>query len=193
MSTEFVIMDSANVPNACVLGNRPRLEKPWQFSRGMSRVATFPPDFAWPMDPEFPNATLLVDNLINTDGMLVISPRLHEFFKAQGVDHVEYLPLTILDHRGRPAAKDYVIAHPIDPVDCLDLAASKGRLSEIQKDVVMEVEKVVLEPAKIDPTRQLFRAKGFPVATIVTRKLADAIDAGGFVGIRWIALDKFRG
>jgi len=31
------------------------------------------------------------------------------------------------------------------------------------------------------------------VATIVTKKLADAIDAGGFVGIRWVALDKFRG
>ena len=193
MSTAFMIMDSANVPNACVLGNPPRLPKRWQFSQGIPRAATFPADFSWPMNPDFPNATLLVDNLINTDNMLVISPKLKNFFVEQGIDHVEYLPLTILDHRGRPAAKDYVVARLIYPFDCLDVSASKASFSDIQPDVVMDVEKVVLDPAKIDPSRQLFRAKGFPAATIVTKKLADAIDAGGFVGIRWISLDKFRG
>jgi hypothetical protein len=191
--SNLLVWDSAVVPNGCVLGEHSELEDSWEFLDGVSRAETFPTDFTYSMHPDFPHDTLLVDNLINTDMMTVVSPALRSFLESWNLTNVEYLPTTILDHRGRPAGRNYCVVHPINPVDCLDLAKSGARFSAIDAETVEEIKQLVVDESRLDPTRRFFRPKGFYRATLVTKDLAAAIDKQGFRGIRWIELDAFRG
>jgi hypothetical protein len=134
----------------------------------------------------------LVDNLINTHQTIVASPKLRAFLEARGLKKVEYLPVTILDHRGRPASTEYSIVHPIEPIDCLDLAASQPHFSAIDKTTIQRVKKLVIDEAKLDPQRELFRANGFGKVTFASRALAQALDQAKFVGIQWKELADYH-
>jgi hypothetical protein len=192
MSNKLVIWDSAAVPNACILGKHSDIEDPWELYEGVSRAANFPSDFRYNMDPDFPHDTLLVDNLVNTDMSAVVSLRLKQFLEQRGLKKVEYLPVMIMDHRGRLASRDYFIVHPIDPVDCLDYEKSGVRYSEIDPETIQEVKHLVIDESRLDPEREFFRPKGFYQVTFATRALAKAVDEQGFVGIRWVELAKYH-
>src|ERR1039457_4830923 len=67
-----------------------------------------------------PKRPLLLDNISNTQRLLIISKRLKACLEKQAVPDVEYLPLTLLDDKERVASDSYFIAHLLHRPDCLD-------------------------------------------------------------------------
>jgi hypothetical protein len=193
MTQNLVVWRHKSVPNGIVLGQHTEIERSWELYEGVSRAADWPADFTYSLNPDFPNDTVLVDLPKNTDTFLVISGKLKKFFEERQLQQIEYLPVTILDHKERVASRDYFIANPLNYVDCMDLAASGARFSEIDKESVQQIKKLVLDDKRIDPKRELFRCKGYVNATLVRRELAQAMDKAGFKGPLWTELDKFRG
>jgi hypothetical protein len=179
--------------HGCALKDLSGVDDVWELLDGLPRAERFPDDASYSMHPDFPDDTLLTDSLINSDMLIVASPKLKAFVEARKLKKVEYLPLRIIDHKGKVASKDYFIIHPIEPVDCLDLEASGAIRSTIDTETIRKVKRLVLDESKLDPDRELFRPKGFYRATLVRRALAQAIDAAGFTGVRWTELDKYRG
>lgn len=149
-SKKLVIWDSAAVPNACVLWKHSEIEDPWELVEGVPRAATFPADCTYAMHPDFLHNTLLVDNLINTDRLVVVSLRLKQFLEARGIKQLEFLPVTIMDLRERPASRDYFIVHPIEHVDCLDLEKSGARFSAIDPETIPVL--VLVPPTPVSHT-----------------------------------------
>ncbi|MEQ1850440.1 MAG: DUF1629 domain-containing protein [Chthoniobacteraceae bacterium] len=169
------------------------MEKQYQFNDGMSRAENFPSDAAFTMDPEFPDNTLLTDNLINLNMMIVVSSKLREFLEKRAPTHLEYLRVTILNHKGKPASEDYFIIHPIDPVDCLDLPKSQPTYSSMDRTNIKRVKQVALDESKVDRDRLLFRPKSFYRATLIKEEVAAEIDRAGFTGVRWVKPEEFTG
>ena len=99
---------------------------------------------------------------------------------------VEYLPVSIVDHRGRIASPDYCIVNPINPVDCLDADKSGADWSELNEGTIDSIAKLVITEEKVPPARQLFRMKYFYDLILIRRELAEAINGSGATGIRWI-------
>jgi hypothetical protein len=193
MASDFVVWTHAWVENAAVLDGFRGVPDPWELKNGIPRAEGFPDEVVFTMDPERPHDTMLVDSLHNTDRLIVASKRLKEFLAARALDQMEYLPVTILDHKGRPAAGgDYWIIHPLEPIDCLKVDECGARLSPINKNKIQFLSRLVIGEAKIDANRDLFRPKGYTKAFIVRRELASAIDEAGFTGIRWVELDDYR-
>jgi hypothetical protein len=188
----FVIWDSAVVKNAVVLHLLKGVEKEYQLRKGIPRAATFPSHAVYTMHPDFPHNTILVDNLVNTGLRIVASQRLKEFLEKQAVPKVEYLPVAIVNHKGKAASNDYFIVHPVEPVECLDLEKCEPTWGEVDETSIDEVRQLVIDETRVDPGRQLFRPKQFHQVILARRTLAEAIDAAGFTGIRWIELDKFK-
>lgn len=191
MKSDYVIWRAKYVPNVCALDEFKGVDKQWEFSEGVPRASTFPEDAVFTMDPDSPYDTLLADNLPNTKMLIVGSRKLKEFIEEQKTKEVEYLPVTILDHRGRVASRDYFIIHPIRPVDCLNLDECGARWSSLDETSISRVKRLVINESKINRKRVLFRAKYFEKAILVRRNLAEAIDAKGFTGIRWVELTDY--
>lgn len=167
------------------------LEDDFRLPDGEPLADTFPADVRLTMDPDKPKNLLFVDNLYNRHRILVVSERLAAFLQAREMPEVEFLPVGIVDHRGRLAKPVYRIAHPVRPVDCLDEAASKVRRMAVDRSRIAGLERLVLDPARVDPRRAMFRVAGYTAAVLVRTDIADAIEAAGFTGVGFLALDEY--
>lgn len=190
MKSNYLIWQYKYIDNACSLDELQNVEKLYQLRNGIPRAATFPEDAVYTMDPDRIHDTLLIDSLFNVDGLIVASYRLKEFLKVRLLKKTEYLPVTILDHKGKHS-QNYFIIHPIYPVECLDVDKCGATWSDIIEDDIDEVQHLVIDESKVDPTRELFRPKHFDRVTLVQRNLAEAINQEGFTGIRWTELSDY--
>lgn len=159
---------------------------------GEPMAAAFPADAAFHMHPDFPDNLLLQDSLSNSDMCLVVSQRLKNAVQALAPPQVEYLPVAIIDHKGRKLREPYFILHPLDPIDCIDRDASGAEFDPIlDPDAIESVQRMVLDEGSIPPERTLFRLKHYWGAVVLSRGLAAALEAGGFTGVRWLELDQY--
>lgn len=188
--SNHVIWGRERVDGACMLYKLSGVEKVFQLLDGIPRAAGFPADATYAMDPNFPDDMLLTDSLNNPDMLIVVSEPFRQLIASKATRGVEYLPVAIIDHKGKVAGRCYIV-HPIEPLDCLDLDRCEPRRSRIVKTMIDDVKRLVLDDAKIDPERALFRPRGFPRVVLVRRDLAEAITASGFTGTRWVELDAY--
>ena len=191
MPSDYVLWVSRNVDHAAVLGTLHGVDKQYELNDGVPRAATWTAAARYTMNPDFPHDTLLTDALINTDQLVVGSDRLKKFLEGRKVNEVEYLPVTVMNHKNRPAGTDYFIINPIHPVDCLDVDASDVTWSMIDETQVESVGRLVLDPSRVDKDRELFRVANFPNVTLARRDLAQAMDKQSFTGVRWVELDQY--
>lgn len=190
MAPPVLIWGVGPVRHACSLGPIVGLENPYSLYLGAPIAATFPDDAHLAMDPDLPYDTRLTDNLANLDLQIIVSTRLKDQLEALRLPNVEYLPVAIRNHKNRSAGT-YFVVHPLAPVDCLDLPRCGATFGAVDKDHILDLERLAIDPNRLDPRRPLFRPKAYYQVTLVTRELASALSAGGFTGLRWIEVDDY--
>src|ERR1700745_1396290 len=120
MSDSFLIWQYQSVPFACVLKAFVGIDKKFRLYEGVPLEASFPAGVQLKMHPDFPTALLLIDTCQNASMCIVASKSVQTFLRSKDLQKVEYLPVSIIDHKGQVASKDYCIVHALDPVDCID-------------------------------------------------------------------------
>ncbi len=193
MKDEFLIWAAHldRKKNYCVLEDLDNVDDDFELKKGIPRQHDFPDNAVYNMDPEYPRNVVLADNLFNINRMIVASGVLKRFVEERSPANMEYLPVTIMNHKGRVASRDYFILHPVHPQDGLDADASGAVWSDFIDDEIDEVERLVIDASKIPREIQLLRLKYYPDPILVRRNLAEAISNEGFTGIRWITLDQY--
>ncbi len=189
---EYVVWECAAVGNACGLDSIENVERARALKRGVPFGDAFPGDARFRMSKAHKKDTVLTDDLSNTDRLKVCSPRLVDFLRKAKVGHVEYLPVRILDHKGKVASSDYRIVNPFPPQDVLDLKASGPQYSAIRKTTIMDVKRLVIDAKRVEPGVRIFRIKDFTDPVLVDRQLAEDIAAAGFVGPVFTELDEYE-
>jgi hypothetical protein len=189
--SDYLILIYKSVDGACVLKDLKGLEKTFRLNNGTSLAAEWPESVTLHMHPDFPTDILLVDNVLNADMLIVASKRLQECVRSRAPVEVEYLPVKIIDHKGRVASSEYSILHPTNPVDCIDKEQSVFEADLIDPNDIDTIEKLVLDDARIPQDRLFFRLRGFWGITLVRRDLASAISAAGCSGIEWLEVDDY--
>src|SRR5689334_17546921 len=121
---DYVVWRWSAEGNSCMLVPPERIDRDWELYEGVPRAAGFPGDALFRMSDDHPRDMGLVDSLANIGTLVVASRRLKEHFEGKALKNVEYLPVTIINHKGRIASRDYFIVHPIVPQDCLDVQRS---------------------------------------------------------------------
>jgi hypothetical protein len=140
--------------------------------------------------PEFPNDMRLLDNVQNLEGFVLVSNRLREFLEGCGVEQVEFLPVSVVNHKGRSEAEPFYVVNPIGAHDVLDIDASGP---EFFDDTILTVMQTVIREDELDPALDLVRLARFANPTLIKRELAAKIDAAEFSGICWRELEKYEG
>jgi len=191
MTDVYFVWQYRTVPDACVLNRFSGLDDSFRLRQGVPLLDGFPSDVAFHMDPDFPNNLLLVDNLLNSDRAMVVSPTLRDWLEKRRIPKVEYLPVSIIDHRGRVASADYAIVHPIDPVDCIDRERSEFSESRITPGQISRFRKMVIDDGRVPADRQIIRLHGFWGATLVRADLVEALSAGRFSGLGFLPVSEY--
>ena len=189
---DYVVWGAEEIPRGIVLDE---LEGAGDFdiemTTGQRCLESFPHDVVFTADKDFPNNLALADTIENTKGVVVVSQKLKEFLESWNPPEVEFLPVTVLNHKKRPAGK-YFIVHPVSPVDVLKAKESGAKYDPDMDDWVDSVKKIVLDKSKIDPDRLLFKLHSFYECVLIRKDLADAITKKGFTGVKWIDCSQYR-
>ncbi len=189
---DFVVWESSAAGNACWLDPVENFDRARALRRGVPFGSDFPKGVQFRMSKQHKKDTALTDDLGNSDSLKICSARLVDHLKKAKTQHVEYLPVVILDHKGKVASADYRIVNPFPPQDVLDLKASGPTYSAIHKSSINDVKRLVIDPKRVEPGVRIFRIKGFTNPVLVDRKLAEEIAAEGFVGAAFIELDEYE-
>ena len=190
MKNEFVIWEYKTVRHASGLEMLPDCgfdDEAGDLLNGGPLAARFPSDVRLTMNADTPNDTVLPDNVSNIRMLVLVSPRLANFLRQRNLPAVEYLPVTVIDHKGTLLAEPFSIVHPIEPLDCVDESASVFERSRILGRY-RKFDRLVLDPARIPAERALFRIAKFWSATLVRRSLAEELLAAGFTGLAFAEL-----
>jgi hypothetical protein len=191
MSGDFVVWEADTDGNYCALGALQGVDAVYEIKEGKSRAQGFPKDAKFEMDKRFPKDIALADGLYNSDRFVVVSARLKAFLDGEAPPFVEYLQVTIENHKGRAASRDYFIVHPVAIVDCIDMERSKLVWNSMDPGIIANYEKLVLLPDRIDPALLLFRPKHSKSLVVIRGSLAEKLEAGGFTGLWLNDVDEF--
>jgi hypothetical protein len=189
--SNYVVWQAEEVPHCLVLDELDKVDLDVELQRGLPCKGEFPSNAVFTADPEFPNDIGLADNFENTQRLVVVSGKLKEFVESWKPQKVEYLPVTILNHKSRPAGK-YFIIHPVEPVDALKPAESGAKFNARRNDRIDSVKRLVLDEERIEASRVIFKLKSFYRCVLIRRDLADAISKAGFTGLKWTECSKYK-
>lgn len=180
--TSFFIWGSEYEEGYCVIKAPVGVEKAYQLDEGISRIEGWHSDVVCKMNPEFPKDIRLTDNLYGA-GLVVVSELIKEALVSEEVKNIELLPVTILNHKGRIASKNYFIMNPIGVVECIDLEKSVVEWNLIDTNLIDGCEQVIFKEDFISEDCKIFRPKFWPYLIIIRNELAEKLVGAGFTGL----------
>jgi hypothetical protein len=186
MSNGFVVFGYKRIDGKVSLDRLVNVDDAFDLMYGRPRAKGWPSDASFSMRADRKDNTILTDTLSNTDSLIIASEKLVALLRGRNVASMEYLPLTIFDHKKKPVKTQYYILNPVSLVDCVDVKASGGKASPLDPDALGSIERLVLDERRVPADRQIFRTKSYPQEYVVRKELAEAMDAAGIVGPRWI-------
>ena len=144
----YVILNAVPAPGYCVLEEIENMDDPLQLEKGV-KLEPWPGDVKFLMDPNYPKAIRLGDCIKNLPGAIVVSKRLKQLLEAAKPANVEYLPVSIINHKGKVASADYFIVNPYRLQDCIDRKQSVLKWNAIDPDLDSTCTKLVIDEGKV--------------------------------------------
>ena len=99
----------------------------------------------------------------------------------RGQPNIELLPVTLVDHGGKPRAEKYFFLNPL-AIDCLVIESCHVQWNHIDPDSASELAAIVIDPARVGAATMFRPTIMNSRPTIVTRELAEKL--AGFEGVR---------
>jgi hypothetical protein len=175
----------------CVLESLQNVPDAYEIAAGKPRLTGFPKNAQYHMNREFKKQVALADNLWGPGGHRVISGKLKSFVETRKPVGVEFLPVSIIDHKGKVASADYFLLHPVRIVDCIDQKKSQIDWNAIDKDQISSCPELVFNLKAIPEDALVFRPRHMEYEVFVQRQLADDISAEGFTALLFMEPEEY--
>ena len=159
MSDYYVIQVPAPAGAGVIDSYPPGGPADWRYHEAVSLRDAYPKGATMKFSRNFPDGRVLLDFVPNILMALIVSPKARKVIDTLEVRNAEFLPVTILDHRGGVAGEDYAILNLIGTEDAIDRSASTLRMSALIPAEIDRVKKMVLEKKAISPDAKMFRCR----------------------------------
>jgi hypothetical protein len=186
--SNYLMSKAVAGPSFCVLRTPQNMPDATLLRKGV-RLAPWPGDVQFHMDPTFPKAIQLPDWVKNMSNALVASPALKKIIEASAPPDMEYLPITLIDHQGRVASSDYFMLNPCSLQDAINQELSTIEWNAIDPTFISDCTSMVLDESRIDPHATVFRLKHYPSKVVFRRDLANTIKKAGCTGIKFVEIE----
>lgn len=164
----------------------------WRFAEGEPLGKEFPKKATVKYSDNFPDGRVLADFVNNISDVLIVSSRVRTAFEKAGVPNVEYLPITILDHRGRVAGKDYYIANVLSSEPAIDMRKSDVIVGDLD-DQITAINQLVIDKKAVSPDAKLFRATTMRTLFLIREDALEALQSCGAEGYKTYPADGWDG
>jgi hypothetical protein len=188
--SRYVIVSADPGTRYALLQKVENLGEDFNFRAGMEAKAW--KDVRFHMDPGFPKQIQLPDYVENLHGHIIVSARFKDLVQRHQSEHLQCLPITIIDHKGRVASTEYWFLNPYRLQDAIDQKASALTWNKIDPTRISGCGRLVLDESRIDQGAHLFRLAHMPTRPVMSATLADAVQAAGMTGVDFESVDDFE-
>lgn len=190
MNDRFTIWRFKDVPNAYVPKKLLNMEKMLRLLMGVSLADDMPTNLQFSADPDYPNDLLMLDSFGNTQSVIPISPKLKTFLEQKNIPNLEFIPVDMLDHKGRVIAQ-YFLLHSTEVIDAIDKDETDLEVDDLNEEMYDSVDDLTLINESVPSHIQIFKVKGLYDVTCISKALAQEIDDNGFTGISWKEISAY--
>jgi len=176
---------------ACRLQTLEGDDRDYELFDGISRAADFPSDARFSMNDDFPDDIRTEDFIYNLSSVLVVSERTREVLGAIGLKNNEFLPVAIINHKGRKEKGSFYVLHQVELQDCIDFERTICTRNAIDPDLLSTIERLVLDERRINQVVPIFRMKYFPYAPMFREDIIEKIRSAGLKGIKFTEAARF--
>ena len=159
-------------------------EKGWRITEGRRMAHRYPAGCSFQMGRLFPGI-MVPDMINNLFQYWLVSKKLKALLAQEADVEIEFLPFTLLNHKGRIAAEECYIANVIGTEDCVDLERTEARLSHLEPGTFSRLFRLHLEGARV-PDKKLFRLRQMPHVMVVRDDLRAAFEAHDMSGMAFL-------
>lgn len=182
--TNYFILEAQESDEYCAIydfpDNMEDIEMPSDGSRmnGLYEPQTFR------MADEVPG--LVIPDVINNAlGYLMVSPPVQALLSSRATAEIEYLPFTILNHKGRPSGNGYIV-NVIGTVSCVDIEKTEGLPDPVNEGWLMSLDVLHLDQEQADRAPNIFRIDVMPRVIVIRDDLRAALQDHGVTGARYL-------
>jgi hypothetical protein len=192
MSMDFVFWRSETSDGYCTL-KAPNIERIFELSKGISRARDLAEGIECKMNPQRPKDVGLADNVRGAT-FPVVSIRVKKALEnSTAANRVEYIPVRIINHKGRIASENYFALNPLDVVDCINFDASGVEWNKISPDRISYCKSLVLKEESIPEEFVLFRLKRWEHNIALSSRVAAELIESGLTGLVFRAATGYNG
>jgi hypothetical protein len=177
--SQFFILRGASGDEFCRVWERPdgiRSMRPAK--RGTSMLDRWSDDVSFAVAGRHPGQKV-PDAIKNAQECLMVSDRLKALVEENVVSPVEFLPFTLLNHKGRVASDSMWVVNLLDTVACADMDATKGSMSPFHEGEIQDLVELHVIEDRVPDDRKIFRVAEHPATFLVRDDLRAAIDEAG--------------
>ena len=184
----YVIVRDTRLQDSAILSDHPPEldDEAFRFDSGVPLKDWVPVNAPYPMSPQWPDRRALYDFQSNTLSLLIVSRRCRDVLESGHHANIEFLPITLLDHRGKVANSSYFIANLQGAVDCMDLERSLFSPEPLEPSTFGSCSRLVLRDDRIPEDVELFRLSNGPTTYILKQSLKERLEAAGIQGSSFI-------
>ena len=189
---DYLVSKPRRGKGVCALGGIIGMERAYELQQGIPLKQAWPKDARFKMDPDMPRDTKLEDFLFNLASAMVVAERVRAFLEKEKLKQIEFLPVTVVNHKDRPEKAPYFIVNCTANQDCIDESKTTFKPNEIDPDTWSSVQNIVFDPKRLDPELRLFRMKRYPLIDVWREDLAEKARGQAFTGVKFIPLSDFE-
>ncbi len=143
--------------------------------RGRSMVDTWPKDARLKMERRH-KGIKVPDVVLNPHRCLMVTDRMKRLLQEHIATPVEYLPFTLVNHKGRVADDAMWVVNLLDSVACVDMEKTDGSESPFYPGEFQDLLELHVLEEKLPSDRAIFRLKECPEVLLVRDDLRRAIE-----------------
>ncbi|HYO54399.1 imm11 family protein [Archangium sp.] len=160
---------------------------------GMRLADQFPPGASVRFSDRFATRRTVCDFMSNTFGSLIVSAKVKRILEEQGAQNCEFIPLTILDHKGKVASREHFLLNVLGHEEAVDMERSVLDMDSILKDRIAYFNKLVLRREGIPPNAPIFRLRRKRNEFLISQAVYDAFNKEGVTGFKGFLAEGWDG
>ncbi len=158
-------------------------------AQGIEMGDLYPEDVRFQMSDDKPGL-MVPDYIDNALSYTMVSERLKNILQEEVPDGIEYLPFTLLNHRGRVAASPCYIVNILGTVDCVDTGKTEGDKNRLQPGRLRHIDILYLDEPKVPKDLKIFRIETQPKTILVRKDLKERFESENITGVEYLNLEE---
>ncbi|HYO53819.1 imm11 family protein [Archangium sp.] len=190
-SKPYSILRAIKAPSFCGILDLPDDVEPlsWKLAKGRAVANEYPQDVKMKMADRYPGI-LVPDFIYNVIACTLVSEAAKELLEQHAQADIEFLPFTLLNHKGRVARERCYIVNVLGVADCVDPGRTSATHSRMERGTYLFLNKLELDLKKVPETARIFRLKQLPSVMIVHETLRAVLQEKGLTGLGFIEMGE---